>query len=91
MTYNLLFLPEVEEDVIAGYMTNTHHATMEELVIGKNLSWMDGFPAVHEPEVEYIVKKRRKAVSMRRADAVRPAGKLNRYPARSDLVSEVIF
>ncbi|MEK6791208.1 MAG: DNA adenine methylase [Deltaproteobacteria bacterium] len=22
-------------------MTNTHHATMEELVIGKNLSWMD--------------------------------------------------
>jgi DNA adenine methylase len=41
-------------------MTNTHHATMEELVIGKNLSWMDGFPAVHEPEVEYTVKKRRK-------------------------------
>lgn len=32
-------------------MTNTHHATMKELVIGKNLSWMDGFPAVHEPEV----------------------------------------
>jgi DNA adenine methylase len=43
-------------------MTNTHHATMEELVIGKNLSWMDGFPAVHEPEVEYAVKKRRKIV-----------------------------
>jgi DNA adenine methylase len=43
-------------------MTNTHHATMEELVIGKNLSWMDGFPAVHEPEVGYVVKKRRKIV-----------------------------
>jgi DNA adenine methylase len=45
-------------------MTNTHHATMEELVIGKNLSWMDGFPAVHEPKAEYGVardlkKKRR--------------------------------
>jgi len=43
-------------------MTNTHHATMEELVIGKNLSWMDGFPAVHEPEAEYVVKKRRKSL-----------------------------
>jgi len=38
-------------------MTNTHHATMEELVIGKNLSWMDRFPAVHEPEAEYVVRK----------------------------------
>jgi DNA adenine methylase len=43
-------------------MTNTHHATMEELVIGKNLSWMDSFPAVHEPEAEYVVKKRRKGI-----------------------------
>ena len=34
-------------------MTNTHHATMEELVIGKDLSWLDRLPAVHEPEVEY--------------------------------------
>jgi len=34
---------------------------MEELVIGKNLSWMDGFfPAVHEPEAEYVIKKTRK-------------------------------
>jgi DNA adenine methylase len=40
-------------------MTNTHHATMEELVIGKNLSWMDGFPAVHEPEVEYSVQRKK--------------------------------
>ena len=43
-------------------MTNTHHATMEELVIAKNLSWMDSFPAVHEPEVQYVVKKRIKSV-----------------------------
>jgi DNA adenine methylase len=35
-------------------MTNTHHATMEELVIGRDLSWMDRFPAVHEPEAEYV-------------------------------------
>jgi len=41
-------------------VTNTHHATMEELVIGKNLSWMDSFPAVHEPEVEYIVQEKKK-------------------------------
>ncbi|MFH1742436.1 MAG: DNA adenine methylase, partial [bacterium] len=27
-------------------MTNTHHATMKELVIGRDLSWMDRFPAV---------------------------------------------
>ncbi|MCE5252346.1 DNA adenine methylase [bacterium] len=30
-------------------MMNTHHATMEELVIGKDLAWMDGYPAMHEP------------------------------------------
>jgi len=41
-------------------MTNTHHATIEELVIGKDLSWMDRFPAVHEPEVEYAVRKTKK-------------------------------
>jgi hypothetical protein len=33
---------------------------MEELVIGKDLSWMDSFPAVHEPEVEYVVSKKKK-------------------------------
>ncbi|MBI5406238.1 MAG: DNA adenine methylase [Nitrospirae bacterium] len=38
-------------------MTNTHHTTMEELVIGKDLSWMDGFPAVHEPETNYVANK----------------------------------
>lgn len=43
-------------------MTNTHHATMEELVIGRDLAWMDAFPAVHEPEAEYTartIKKKR--------------------------------
>jgi DNA adenine methylase len=50
-------------------MTNTHHATMEELVIGKDLSWMDGFPAVHEPEVEYVarrIKKKRPNKSLKK-------------------------
>jgi DNA adenine methylase len=28
-------------------MKTTHHATMEELVIGRDLSWMDQYPAVH--------------------------------------------
>ena len=41
-------------------MTNTHHATKEELVIGKDLSWMDRFPAVHESEAEYAVRKTKK-------------------------------
>ncbi len=31
-------------------MTNTHHATMEELVIGKDLTWMDRYPEAHEPQ-----------------------------------------
>jgi DNA adenine methylase len=38
-------------------MTNTHHATIEELVVGRDLSWMDRFPMVHEPETEYLVRK----------------------------------
>ena len=38
-------------------MNNTHHATMEELVIGKELSWMDQYPSVHEPKTEYPIKK----------------------------------
>ena len=37
-------------------MTNTHHATMEELVIGKELSWMDKYPRVQEAKAGY--KKR---------------------------------
>ncbi len=46
-------------------MSNTHHATIEELVIGRDLSWMDGFPAVHEPEAEYAVRKMKKKRSRR--------------------------
>ena len=42
-------------------MTNTHNTAMEELVIGKDLSWMDGFPSVHEPATEYKVSKIRKS------------------------------
>ena len=41
-------------------MTNTHHATLEELVVGKDLSWMDGFPCVHEPEAVYVPARRKK-------------------------------
>lgn len=41
-------------------MTNTHHTTMEELVIGKDLTWMDRYPAVHQPVAEYKVSSRRK-------------------------------
>lgn len=39
-------------------MTNTHHAQMHELVIGKDLSWMDHFLSVYEPKKEYISVKR---------------------------------
>jgi DNA adenine methylase len=42
-------------------MTNTHHATMEELVIGKDLTWMDRFPAVHEPEGKYVTRKKKRS------------------------------
>jgi DNA adenine methylase len=48
-------------------MNNTHHATMEELVIGRDLSWMDAFPAVHEPQAEYTARpqKRRRNKSLK--------------------------
>lgn len=41
-------------------MTNTHHATMQELVIGKDLSWMDSYTAVHEPNADYKTEGKRK-------------------------------
>ncbi len=53
-------------------MTNTHHATMEELVIGKNLSWMDGFPAVHEPEAEYVIRRIKKKRTFKKVDSTEP-------------------
>ena len=43
-------------------MKNTHHATMEELVIGKNLSWMDRYTSVHEPLAEYKVDGKKREV-----------------------------
>lgn len=38
-------------------MNNKHHALMEELVIGKDLSWMDQYPQVHEPKPIYTTKR----------------------------------
>jgi hypothetical protein len=32
------------------------------LLTGRNLSWMDGFPAMHEPEAEYAAQKSEKTV-----------------------------
>ena len=51
-------------------MTNTHHASMEELVIGRDLSWLDRFPAVHEPGGDYAArdeKKKRPQKEVKRA------------------------
>lgn len=39
-------------------MKNTHHAKMEELVIGKDLSWMDRYEAVREPVCDYKTESR---------------------------------
>jgi len=38
-------------------MTNTHHATMFELVIGKDLSWMDMPSAVPESQQVSIISE----------------------------------
>ena len=35
-------------------MKNTDHATMGELVIGKDLTWMDTYPSAHEPLPDYV-------------------------------------
>ena len=43
-------------------MKNTHHAIMEELVIGKNLSWMDRYKSVHEPLAEYKLDGKKREV-----------------------------
>jgi DNA adenine methylase len=44
-------------------MKNTHHATMRELVIGRDVSWLDDLPAIHEARVEYRVTKSEKETS----------------------------
>jgi DNA adenine methylase len=38
-------------------MKSTHHATMKELVIGRELSWLDELPAVREPKARYLPEK----------------------------------
>lgn len=38
-------------------MKNTHHAEMTELVIGRDLSWMNDTQRICEPKVQYEVKK----------------------------------
>lgn len=40
-------------------MKNTHHATMNELVIGKDLSWLDRLPSVREHSRNYRSKKKK--------------------------------
>jgi DNA adenine methylase len=40
-------------------MTNTHHAAMKELVIGKDLSWMNSYPSVHEPKIDYTAHQKK--------------------------------
>ncbi len=41
-------------------MTTTHHAAMKELVIGRNLSWMDDAPVIGEKAENYAITKKRK-------------------------------
>jgi hypothetical protein len=43
----------------------------EELVVGKDLSWMDSFPAVHEPEAEYVTRNRKKKRPHKKANRQR--------------------
>jgi DNA adenine methylase len=40
-------------------MTNTHHAAMKELVIGRSLSWMEDAPVVQESRSSLTPVKRR--------------------------------
>jgi DNA adenine methylase len=41
-------------------MKNTHHAAMKELVIDRNLSWLDDAPVVHEKLTRYATARNRK-------------------------------
>lgn len=62
-------------------MKNTHHATMKELVIGRELSWLDELPAVRDPEARYGFEKRKKKrpnQQRRRADGLTRAAQLER-------------
>lgn len=44
-------------------MKNTHHATMRELVIGRDLSWLDELPVIRESGSRYSVKQAKKQTS----------------------------
>ncbi|GAB6068293.1 DNA adenine methylase [Methylothermus subterraneus] len=46
-------------------MKNTHHATMRELVIGRDLSGLDELPAIRESKATYSVSRRKKLTSYR--------------------------
>jgi len=45
---------------------------MEELVVGRDLSWMDSFPAVHEPEAEYRTRNRKKKYPHKKKKSATP-------------------
>ena len=44
-------------------MKNTHHAEMTELVIGRDLSWMDDAPCIRERGATYSAAKKRNAAA----------------------------
>ncbi len=52
-------------------MKNTHHATVRELVIGRQLSWLDELPSVEERKARYAVKKPGKQSSVKDAAQTR--------------------
>jgi hypothetical protein len=47
-------------------MKNTHHAEMTELIIGRDLSWMNDTGRVCESPAEYKIKKPNKTVDSTR-------------------------
>lgn len=55
-------------------MKNTHNTTMKELVIGKNLKWMDTFPQVCEPKAEFYSTADRNLIK-KKIEQVRRRGK----------------
>jgi DNA adenine methylase len=62
-------------------MKNTHHAEMTELVIGKDLFWMDNIERVCDSVVEYKIKKPNKAVDTT-ATRVTPSARARSSPGR---------
>lgn len=60
-------------------MKNTHHAEMTELVIGRDLSWMDDTERVCEPTDKYKIKKPNKAVDSTATRVTPPAKREPRH------------